>query len=120
MVILTHVLGNGLWSSPGDGGLSLSRNGSVEPPRIFYGNDDVSPFTFSLLLFLVSVSATLKHDEVCHVDEVLKVMDDEQRARTQDDRAASVVNFVLRHSGSSGGKYRKTFSPFHSRFAPSG
>ena len=64
-------------------------------------------------------------DEVCHVDEVLKEMDDEQRARTRDDRppdlggmslaevslalkshllapsepAASVVNFVLRHSG---------------------
>ena len=29
----------------------LSRNGTVEPPRIFYGNDDVSLFTFSLLLF---------------------------------------------------------------------
>ena len=25
-------------------------------------------------------------DEVCHVDEVLKVMDDEQKAKSQDDR----------------------------------
>ena len=72
-------------------------------------------------------------------------MDDEQRARTRDDRppdlggmslaevglalkshllaprsepAASVVNFVLRHSGLERGGYRKTFSPFRSRFAP--
>ena len=64
----------------------LSRNGSVEPPRIFYKNGDVSPSTFRLLLFLVSVSATFKHDEMHHVDEVLKVMDDEQRARTREDR----------------------------------
>ena len=77
---------------------------------------------------------------MCHVDEILKVMDDEQRARTRDDRppdvggmslaefglalkshllaprsepAASVVNFVLRHSGlECGGGYRKTFSPW--------
>ena len=95
----------------------------MEPPRIFHGNDHVSAFTFSLLLFLVSVSATFKHVEVCHVSEVLKVMDDEQRARIQDDHppdlggmslaevglayksrllappAASVVNFVSRHGG---------------------
>ena len=32
--------------------------------------------------------------------------------------AASVVNFVLRHSGLERGVYRKTFSPFRSRFAP--
>ena len=131
------VVAKGCWT--------LSRNGSVEPPRIFYGNDDVSPFTFSLFLFLVSISATFKHDEVCHVDEVLRVMDDEQKARTRDDRppdldgmslaevclalklhllasrsepAASVVNFVLRHSGLERGRYRKTFSTFRSRFAP--
>ena len=63
---------------------------------------------------------------MCHVGEVLKVLDDKQKASTQDDRppdlgemslakvgialksrllgpesesAASVVNFVLRHSG---------------------
>ena len=118
---------------------------SVEPPRIFYGNDDVSPFKFSLLLFLVSVSATFKHDEVCHVDEILKVMDDERRARTRDDRPpdlggmslaevglalnriflprkrASSVGGKLRFAAQrprAGGKYRKTFSPFRSRFAP--
>ena len=72
-------------------------------------------------------------------------MDDEQRARIQDDRppdlggmslaevglayksrllaprsepAASVVNFDLRHSGlEREGEYRKTFSPFRSRLA---
>ena len=65
----------------------LSRNGSVEPPRIFYENGDISPFTFSRLLFLDSASATFKHDEVCHVDEVLKVMDDKQKASTRDDRS---------------------------------
>ena len=80
-----------------------------------------------------------------HVDEVLKVMDDEQRASTRDDRppdlggmslaevglaqkshlltprsepAASVVNFVLRHSGLEREGYRTTFSPLRSRFAP--
>ena len=77
----------------------LSRNGSVEPPRIFYGNGDVSPFTFSLLLFLVSVSATFKHDEVCHVDEVLKVMDYEQRARTRDDRPPDLGGMSLAEVG---------------------
>ena len=77
----------------------LSRNGSVEPPRIFYGNGDVSPFTFSLLLFLVSVSATFKHDEVCHVDEVLKVMDDEQRASTRDDRPPDLGGISLAEVG---------------------
>ena len=84
VVILTYVLGNGFWSSPGDVGLPLSS--SVKQPKIFYGNGDVSPFTFSLLLFLVSVWATFKHDEVCHVDEVLKVMDDVKRVSTRDDR----------------------------------
>ena len=84
--------GNGLWSSPGDVGLSLS--------KWFCGAaDDVSPFTFSLLLFLVSVSATFKHDEVCHVDEVLKVMDDEQRARTKNDRPPNLGGMSLAEVG---------------------
>ena len=124
----------------------LSRNGSVEPPRVFYGNDNVSAFTFSLLLFLVSVSATFKHVEVCHVDEVLEVFDDEQRSRMQDDRqpdlggmslaevglvlishllaprsepAASVVNFVLRHSGlERGGGNIERHSPFSALVLP--
>ena len=34
-------------------------------------------------------------DEVCHVDEVLKVMDDEQRARTRDDRPPDLVGMSL-------------------------
>ena len=83
-------------------------------------------------------------DEVGHVDEILKVMDDEQRVRTRYDRptdldgmsltevglalkshllaprrkSAAWINFVLRHSGLEGGGYRKTFSPFRSRFTP--
>ena len=60
---------------------------------------DVSPFTFSLLLFLVSVSATFKHDEVCHVDEVFKVMDDEQRARKRDDRPPDLGGMSLAEVG---------------------
>ena len=78
-------------------------------------------------------------DEVCHVDDVLKVMDDEQRARTRDDRppdlggmslaevglalkshllaprsdpAASVVNFFLRHSGLERRGLSKDILPF--------
>ena len=78
-------------------------------------------------------------DEVCHVDEILKIMDDEQRARTRDDRppdlggmslaevglalkshllaprsepAASVGNFVLRHSGLERRGISKDFLPF--------
>ena len=31
-------------------------------------------------------SAIFKHDEVCHVGEVFKVMDDKQRTSTLDDR----------------------------------
>ena len=77
----------------------LSRNCSVKPPKVFYGNRDVSLCTFSLLLFLVSVSATFKHDEVCHVDEVLKVMDDEQRASTQDDRPSDLGGMFLAEVG---------------------
>ena len=73
----------------------LSRNGSVEPSRIFYGSGDVSPFTFSLLFLLVSVSATFKHDEVCHVGEVLKVIDDEQRTRTRDNRSPDLGGMSL-------------------------
>ena len=51
VVILTHVLGSGLWSTPRDVGL-LSRHGSE--------------------LFLVSASAIFKLDEVCHVGEFSK------------------------------------------------
>ena len=77
-------------------------------------------------------------DEVCHVDEVLEVMDDEQKAKSQDNRlpdlggmslaevglalkshllaprsdpAASVVNFVLRHSGLERGRVVEGHSP---------
>ena len=84
-------------------------------------------------------------DEVCHVDEILKVMDDEQRARTRDDRppvlggmslaevglalkshllaprsepAASVVNFVLRHSGLERGGISKGILAFPLSFCP--
>ena len=82
---------------------------------------------------------------MCYVDEVLKVMDDEQRARTRDDRppdlggmalaevglalkshllaprsepAASVVNFVLRHSGLERGGISKDILPFPLSFCP--
>ena len=62
-----------------------------------------SLFTFSLLLFLVSVSANFKHDEVCHVDEVLqkkkKRMDDEQRASKRDDPPPDVVGMSLAEVG---------------------
>ena len=78
-------------------------------------------------------------DEVCHVDEILKVMDDEQRARAWEGRppdfsgmslaevglalkshflaprsesAASVENFVLRHSGLKRGETPKDILPF--------
>ena len=78
-------------------------------------------------------------DEVCHVDEVLKVMDDEQKAKSQDNRlpdlggmslaevglalqshllaprsdpAASVANFVLRHSGLERESLSKDILPF--------
>ena len=97
VVILTYVLGNGFWSSPGYVGLPFSR--SARPAKLFYGNGDVSPCTFSLLLFLVSVSATFKHDEVCHVNEVLKVINDEQRARTQDDRPPDFGEMSLAEVG---------------------
>ena len=78
-------------------------------------------------------------DEVCRVDEILKIMDDEQGARTRDDRppdlggmslaevglalkshllaprsepAASVVNFALRHSRLERGGLSKDILPF--------
>ena len=84
-------------------------------------------------------------DEVCHVDEILKVMDDEQKARARDDRppdlsgmslaevglalkshllapksesAASVENFVLRHSGLERGGISKDILPFPLSFCP--
>ena len=84
-------------------------------------------------------------DEVCHVDENLKVMDDEQRARARDDRppdlsrmslaevglalkshlraprsepAASVENFVLRHSDLERGGISKDILPFPLSFCP--
>ena len=81
-------------------------------------------------------------DEMCHVDEVLKVMGEEQEARSRDDRppdlngmspaevglalkshllaprsgfSMSAENFVLRHTGvERGGGRRETFSPFRS------
>ena len=71
----------------------------MEPLKVFYGNGDVSPCTFSLLLFLVSVSATFKHDEVCHFNEVLNVMDDEQRASTRDDRPSDLGRMFLAEVG---------------------
>ena len=40
-------------------------------------------------------SATFKHDEVYHVDEVLRVMDDEQKARTRDDRPRDLGGMSL-------------------------
>ena len=38
-------------------------------------------------------------DEVCHVDEILKVMDDEQRARTRDDRPPDLDAMSLAEAG---------------------
>ena len=38
-------------------------------------------------------------DEVCHVDEILKVMDDEQRARTRDDRPPDLGGMSLAEVG---------------------
>ena len=38
-------------------------------------------------------------DEVCHVDEVLKVMDDEQRARTREDRPPDLGGMPLAEVG---------------------
>ena len=40
-------------------------------------------------------SANFKHDEVYHVDEVLRVMDDEQKARTWDDRPPDLGGMSL-------------------------
>ena len=40
-------------------------------------------------------------DEVCHVDEILKVMDDEQRARTRDDRPQDLGRDVPRKKSAS-------------------
>ena len=80
-------------------------------------------------------------DEMCHVDEVLMVMGEEQEARSRDDRppdlngmslaevglalkshllaprsasAISVENVVLRHTGVEREGGRETFSPFRS------
>ena len=84
-------------------------------------------------------SATFKHDEVYHVGEVLRVMDDEQNVRTRDDAstrfgrdvsgrsrprleivssctesepATSVVDFVSRHRGLERGGMSKDTLPF--------
>ena len=83
--------------------------------------------------------------EVCHVGEILKVIDDEQRARTWGDRppelgemslaevglalkshlpaprsepAALVVNFVLRHSGLEWGEDIERHSPLSALVLP--
>ena len=86
-------------------------------------------------------------DEVCHVDEVLKVMDDEQKAKSQDNRLPDLGGMSLAEVGlalkshlsctekrsssagdefrfasqpprAGGGGCRRTFSPFRSRLAP--
>ena len=44
-------------------------------------------------------SATFKHDEVYHVDEVLRVMDDEQKARTRDDHPPNLGGMSLAEVG---------------------
>ena len=44
-------------------------------------------------------SAAFKHDEVYHVDEVLRVMDDEQKARTRDDRPPDLGGMSLAEVG---------------------
>ena len=80
-------------------------------------------------------------NEMCHVDVVLRVMGEEQEARSRDDRAPdlngmslaevglalkshllaprskspmSVENFVLRHTGVERERCLETFSPFRS------